>query len=131
MHHAPGMGEHPRQHRHQRKITATRRDGACPVSLNLSLALNEDPRFTCLKLPRRYTCKHASHAALSLECHSRPQNHSLAQSVPLVAHGDVHRHQDDANRLRGILGIYVDGARQPMALFKMDGRNGSLHSSQN
>jgi hypothetical protein len=50
----------------------------------------------------------ASHVALSLEFHSRSQDRPMAQSLPLVAHGNVHWRKDDADWLSGVLGIYVD-----------------------
>ena len=72
----------------------------------------------------------ATDAALSLELHSWPPDCPLAQSISPMAHRNLHRRQDDADRIPGILGILVDRAHQPVALPEVDGRDGSLHPSR-
>src|SRR6266403_1640246 len=59
----------------------------------------------------------AADAALRLELHSRPPDCALAQSLPSLAHRDLHGRQDDPDRIPGVLGIPVDGASQPVAIF--------------
>src|ERR1700722_2194225 len=73
---------------------------------------------------------YAPFAPLSLECHKRPSSGALAQSVSVVAHRDLLWREDDADWIPGILGISLARARQPMALSKVDGRDGALYQSQ-
>jgi len=80
-------------------------------------------------LPRLYGAAYiinsdAPNAALPLELHSRPPDYTVAQPLSLMANGNLHRRKNDPNRIPGILGIYVDRARQPLALSKVDRRNG-------
>ena len=72
----------------------------------------------------------ATDAALSLELDSWPPDCPLAQSLSPLAYRDLHRRQDDADRLSGILGILVDRANQPLALSEVDCGDGSLRPSR-
>jgi hypothetical protein len=79
----------------------------------------------------RYTSvAHAPNPALSLERHQRASPHAMAQSLLAVAHRDLHRRQDDADWISGILGIYLAGTRESMALLEVDWRDGTLRSTQ-
>src|SRR3981081_2877385 len=53
--------------------------------------------------------RHALLCPLSLERDQRPPAGAVAQSLPLVAHRDLLRSKDDADRLPGVLGIHVAG----------------------
>src|SRR5271157_3541751 len=64
----------------------------------------------------------AADAALSLELHPWPPDCSVAQSLSAMAHRDLHRRQNDPDRIPGILGILVDGAKQPVAIPEVDRR---------
>jgi len=72
----------------------------------------------------------AADAALSLELDSRSPDCALAQSVSFMADRDLHRRENDADWIPGVLGISVDGAGQPLALPQVDSGNGSLRSSE-
>jgi len=76
------------------------------------------------------SCLYAPFAPFSLERHERPSAGSLAKSLSFVAHRDLLRRQDDADRFPGVLGISVAGAHQSVALFEVDGRDGALRSPQ-
>ena len=78
----------------------------------------------------RYTEADASDAALYLERDPRPPACAVAQSLSFVAARDLHRGQNDADRFPGILGISMDGAQRSLALFEMDGQDGSLCPSK-
>ena len=54
----------------------------------------------------------------------------MAQSVSFVADRDLHWRENDANWIPGILGILVDRAQQLVALFEVDGGDGSLRASE-
>jgi len=71
----------------------------------------------------------AADAAVSLEFDSWAPDCSLAQSLFAVADRDLYGREDDADWIPGILGILVDGARQPVAVSEMDGRDGSVCAS--
>jgi hypothetical protein len=47
-----------------------------------------------------------------------------------MAHRDILRSEDDANRISGVLGISVAGARESVAISKVDRRDGSLRSPE-
>jgi hypothetical protein len=47
-----------------------------------------------------------------------------------MAHRNLHRRENDADRLCGILGIHVARARRPLALSEVDSRDGALCPSQ-
>src|SRR5580698_8575839 len=73
---------------------------------------------------------HALPAPLSLERHQGPSSGSVAQPLPAMAHRDLLRRQDDADRLPGVLGISVAGAYQPLAFSQVDRRDGPLRPPQ-
>src|SRR5262245_31707556 len=79
---------------------------------------------------RYTTVAHAPNPAVSLERHQGPPPHAMAQSLLAVAYRDLHGRQDDADWIFGILGIYLAGTRESMALFEVDRRDGTLRSSQ-
>lgn len=54
----------------------------------------------------------------------------MEESVFAVAHRDVYRREDDADRVPGILGIFVDGTAELVAISEMDRGDGSVCSSQ-
>ena len=60
--------------------------------------------------------RHALPCPFSLERDQRPPAGAVAKPLPLVAHRDLLRSEDDADRLPGVLGIHVAGARQSLAL---------------
>ena len=74
------------------------------------------------------SCLHAPFAPLPLELDQGPSSGSLAQPLSAVAHRDVLRRKDDADRFSGILGVSLAGAHQPLALLKVDGRDGEIRS---
>jgi len=74
---------------------------------------------------RGYTKNNAADAALSLELYPWPPDCPMAQSLSAMAHRNLYRRQDDANRVPRILGIPVDGAHEPMALPEVDRGDGS------
>src|SRR5260370_39543471 len=51
--------------------------------------------------------RHALPCPFSLERDQRPPAGAVAKSLPLVAHRDLLRREDDADRLPGALGIHV------------------------
>jgi len=55
---------------------------------------------------------------------------SLAKSLSFVAHGNLLRSENDADWIYRILGIYVAGAPQSLAIFEVDRRDGTLCPSQ-
>ncbi len=112
MHAAHGVGEHTR-HRRYHKVN------------NLSVETGLAPRLSGAILK-----SNAADAAFSLELHPWPPDCPLAQSLSAMAHRDVHRRQDDADRIPGILGILMDRANQPVALPEVDSGDGSLRSSR-
>ena len=71
----------------------------------------------------------AADAAVSLEFDSWAPDCSLAQSLFAVADRDLYGREDDADWIPGILGILVDGARQPVAVSEVDGGDGSVRAS--
>lgn len=79
---------------------------------------------------RALRCSHAPHSTFSVERHQRPPSGAVAQSISALAHRDLLRCQDDANRISGILGVSVARAHQSVALSKMDCRDGPLCPSQ-
>ena len=68
-------------------------------------------------------------APLPLECHQGASSGSMAESLPSVAHRDLHRGEDDADRLSGILGISLARTQKSLAVPKMDGRDGALRKA--
>src|ERR1700722_16489554 len=54
----------------------------------------------------------------------------MAKSVSAVAHRNLYRRENDADRLRGVLGIHVARARRPLAVFELDSRDGAIRPSQ-
>src|SRR5271157_3940017 len=72
----------------------------------------------------------AADAALSLELHPWPPDCALAQSLSSMAHRDLHRRQNDPDWIPRILGILVDGAKQPLAVPQVDSGDGSLCPSR-
>jgi len=77
----------------------------------------------------RLSCFHASFASLFVECHQGPSPHAVAQSIPAMAHRNLLRRKDDADRLFRVLGFFVAGALQPLALSEVDRRDGPLRAS--
>src|SRR5271156_4447214 len=73
---------------------------------------------------------HALPGPLSLERHQGPSLGSVAQPLSAVAHRDILRSQDDADRLSRVLGISLAGAHQSLALSKVDRRDGPLRPPQ-
>src|ERR1700694_4083596 len=67
---------------------------------------------------------------LSVERHQGPSPGSMAKSVSSVAHRNLHRRENDADRLRGILGIHVARASRPLAFSEVDSGDGALCPSQ-
>src|ERR1700687_539514 len=116
MYAAHGVGNHPRQRRYYEVRRPTVETGLAPSCMH-HLA-----RGRSRGMPRLYGNvgailePDASHAALSLELHPWPPDCALAQSLSSVAHRDLHRRQNDQDRIPGILGILVDGGKQPVAL---------------
>jgi hypothetical protein len=123
MHATHGVGKHPRQRRHH-QVTSCARVGTaalgCPGERQLA-------GFSCAT-SRRYTKPNAADAALSLELHPWPPDCPLAQSASSMAHRDLHRRQNDPDRIPRILDVSVDGANQPVALLEVDSGDGSLRS---
>ena len=64
---------------------------------------------------------HAPFTPLPVERDQRPSPGPVAKSVFAVAHRDLLRRQDDADRFSRVLGISVAGAHEPMALSEVDG----------
>src|SRR5579885_2554749 len=54
----------------------------------------------------------------------------MAKSVPSLADRDLHRIQDEADRIPGVLGIHVARTQRTVALPEVDGRDGTLCPSQ-
>src|ERR1019366_2552143 len=118
MHAAHGVGKHPRQRRHYKVRSWLVCDAGCPRSRGFR------------DLGRgRYTGPDAADAALSLELHSWPPDCPLAQSLSPMADRDLPRLQNDPDWIPGILGIFVDGASQPVALPEVDSGDGPLRPS--
>src|ERR1700676_2498745 len=67
---------------------------------------------------------------LSVERHQGPSPGSMAKSVSSVAHRNLHRRENDADRLRGVLGIHVARASRPLAFSEVDSGDGALCPSQ-
>src|SRR5216684_1235664 len=63
---------------------------------------------------------HALPCPFSVERDQRPPAGAVAKSLPVVAHRDLLRSKDEADRLPGVLGIHVAGTRQSLALPQMD-----------
>src|SRR5580698_4478741 len=72
------------------------------------------------------SCCHALHASLPVERHSWAPPDSVAQPVSFVENRDLYRCEDAPDRSAGILGIYLAGAPQPLALSEVDWRDGTL-----
>ena len=106
-----GVGKHPRQRRDYKIGNVSVETGLAPSH-------------------RRYTGTDAPNAALSLELHPGPPDCSVAQSLSAMADRDLHRRQNDPDRIPGILGILVDRAKQLVAVLEMDSGNGSLRPSE-
>lgn len=70
-------------------------------------------------LPSQY----AQHAAFLLERHSRAPFDSLAQSVPSLAHRDLLRRENAADRISGILGVSLERALESLAILEVDLRD--------
>src|SRR5467141_2569311 len=64
--------------------------------------------------------------AFSVERDQRPPAGAMAKSLLVVAHRDLLRSKDDADRLPGVLGIHVAGTRQSLALPQMDRCDGTV-----
>lgn len=73
---------------------------------------------------------HALHASIPVERNPRPPSGSLAQSLPVVANRNLLRGKDATDRSPGILGVHLAGAQESVALFEMDGGNGTLRPPQ-
>ncbi len=71
----------------------------------------------------------AADAAVSLEFDPWAPDCSVAQPLSAVADRNLYGREDDADWISGILGISMDGARQPVALSKVDGGDGSVCAS--
>src|SRR5579863_4032640 len=65
-----------------------------------------------------------------MECHQGPSADAVAQSVPAVAHRDLHRRQDEGNRISGILGIHVARTPRVVGISEVDRGDGALDPSQ-
>ena len=66
------------------------------------------------------------HAPLPLERDSRPPPCSMAQSLSSLASRDLLRRQNAADWIPGILGICSTRTKAPLAISKVDGRDGTL-----
>lgn len=74
--------------------------------------------------------QHAQQDPLPLERDSWPSPGSLAKSVSSLAHRNLHGREDEADRLRGVLGVYVARASRTLAIPALDRRDGTLRPSQ-
>src|SRR5579872_7050635 len=66
------------------------------------------------------------HAAIHLAGQPRPSPGAVAQPLPALAHGNLQRRQNAADRLPGVLGLHVAGTAQPEAFFGVDYGDGTL-----
>lgn len=72
----------------------------------------------------------ALHAPLPLERDQGPSPGSVAEPLSFVADRDLHRRENDADRLSGVLGVRVAGAGESLALSQVDERHGALCAPQ-
>ena len=102
-----------------------KRGKACPYSFCVLVASAGDSIYEL------YSNKnYALHAPISLECHSWASSDTVAQSLSAVAHRDLLRCQNAADRVHRILGIYVARTPESLAFFEMDWRDGALRPSR-
>src|ERR1700722_19104360 len=79
---------------------------------------------------RSFKIRHALHAALSVECYPRTSSRTVAKSILVVANRNLLRRENAADWPVGILGIYLAGAQEFVAVSKVDSGNGALRPSQ-
>src|SRR5277367_372148 len=80
--------------------------------------------------PLWLSCLHALPAPLLVECDERPSSRPLAQPLSAMAHRNLYRRQDDANRLPGILGVRMARAPRAVEVPQLDRRDGTLRPPQ-
>ncbi len=72
---------------------------------------------------------HALHPSLSVECDQRAPSHAVAQPLPALEDRDLLWRKNAANWISRVLGVRMAGARELVAILKMDGGNGTLRTS--
>ena len=68
-----------------------------------------------------YDGLNALHAAICVERNPRAQVGAVAQSVLVVADGDLLRGEDAADRVSGVLGVSMARTSPPVAISEVDG----------
>jgi hypothetical protein len=73
---------------------------------------------------------HALHFSFSLECHQGSPSHSVAESIPALAHRDLYGREDDADRFSRVLAFHLAGASPSVAILEVDWRDGAVRASE-
>jgi hypothetical protein len=74
--------------------------------------------------------RHAQQDPLLVECYPGTPTDSLAKPISSLAHRDLYRCKDEADRFSGVLGIHVARTPRTLALPAVDGRDGTLGTSE-
>src|SRR5579863_5938419 len=80
--------------------------------------------------PLCLSCAHAHDAPILVECNPRPSPGSVAESLSSMAHRNLHRRENDPDRLPGILGIHVARATRTLAVSEVDRGDGTVCPSE-